>query len=199
LGALHCRVKPVEVSSNAVLAPNVLRKWVLSGFCTAGSPHGLRNRAHETAGWRRGDADRRAALFRESLSSKTERWGLGLTWALSPKRIRGVPNLLRLCFDELLTPTYYDMGSARFHDASNSTTWRRLCTARTKRAVGRSRRMRLPSLIGSQVMAQCRALSRTGPSNGIAEIHLPMRERLGSSGLASSGGAASGIDSGGTG
>jgi leucyl/phenylalanyl-tRNA--protein transferase len=51
-------------------------------------------------------ADRRAALFRESLSAMAERWALGLAWALSPKRMRGLPKLLRLCFDEFLAPDY---------------------------------------------------------------------------------------------
>jgi leucyl/phenylalanyl-tRNA--protein transferase len=51
-------------------------------------------------------AGRRAALFRESLMAKAERWTLGLAWALAAKRISGVPNLLRLCFDELLAPDY---------------------------------------------------------------------------------------------
>lgn len=51
-------------------------------------------------------ADRRAALFRESPIDMAERWMLGLAWALSRKRIRGLPNLLRLCFDELLAPDY---------------------------------------------------------------------------------------------
>jgi leucyl/phenylalanyl-tRNA--protein transferase len=53
-----------------------------------------------------GRATRRAALFRESLPDMAERWTLGFAWAMSPKRIRGVPNLLRLCFDELLAPDY---------------------------------------------------------------------------------------------
>ena len=35
-----------------------------------------------------------------------ERWALGLAWALSPKRIAGVPGLAKLCFDELLAPDY---------------------------------------------------------------------------------------------
>jgi leucyl/phenylalanyl-tRNA--protein transferase len=51
-------------------------------------------------------ADRRAALFRESLVAMAERWTFGLSWALSPKRIGGLPNLFRLCFDELLAPDY---------------------------------------------------------------------------------------------
>jgi len=50
--------------------------------------------------------DRRAALFRESLMDKAERWALGLAWAMSPKRIGGIPNLARLCFDEFLAPDY---------------------------------------------------------------------------------------------
>jgi leucyl/phenylalanyl-tRNA---protein transferase len=53
-----------------------------------------------------GRATRRAALFRESLPDMAERWALGFAWALSPKRIHGVPNLLRLCFDEFLAPDY---------------------------------------------------------------------------------------------
>jgi leucyl/phenylalanyl-tRNA--protein transferase len=51
-------------------------------------------------------ADRRAALFRESLSEKAERWALAAAWALAPKRIGGLPNLARLCFHELLAPDY---------------------------------------------------------------------------------------------
>ena len=50
--------------------------------------------------------DRRAALFRESLTDKGERWALGFAWALSPKRIAGLPNLVRMCFDEFLAPDY---------------------------------------------------------------------------------------------
>jgi leucyl/phenylalanyl-tRNA---protein transferase len=53
-----------------------------------------------------GRAARRAVLFRESPVAMIERWALGLVWALSPKRIRGVPNLLGLCFDEFLAPDY---------------------------------------------------------------------------------------------
>ena len=49
---------------------------------------------------------RRASLFRESMTDMSERWALGLAWALSPRRIRGVPNLLRLCFEEFLAPDY---------------------------------------------------------------------------------------------
>jgi leucyl/phenylalanyl-tRNA---protein transferase len=51
-------------------------------------------------------ADRRAALFRETLGDMAERWTLGLGWALAPKRIGGLPNLARLCFHELLAPDY---------------------------------------------------------------------------------------------
>ena len=51
-------------------------------------------------------ADRRAALFHESMVDIAERWTLGLAWALTPKRIRGLPNLVRLCFDELLAPDH---------------------------------------------------------------------------------------------
>jgi len=51
-------------------------------------------------------ADRRAALFSESLFERAERWTLGLAWALAPKRIGGLPGLARLCFDELLAPDY---------------------------------------------------------------------------------------------
>jgi leucyl/phenylalanyl-tRNA--protein transferase len=50
--------------------------------------------------------NRRAALFRESLTDMGERWALGLAWAVSPKRIGGIPNLARLCFDEFLAPDY---------------------------------------------------------------------------------------------
>ncbi len=51
-------------------------------------------------------AARRQALFRESLGDMAERWTLGLAWGLSPKRISGLPNLMRLCFDEFLAPDY---------------------------------------------------------------------------------------------
>lgn len=49
---------------------------------------------------------RRAVLFHESLFGMAERWALGLAWALSPRRIRGVPNLLGLCIREWLAPDY---------------------------------------------------------------------------------------------
>jgi leucyl/phenylalanyl-tRNA---protein transferase len=51
-------------------------------------------------------ADRRAALFRESVPDMAVRWALGLAWALVPSRIAGVPNLLRLCAREFLAPDY---------------------------------------------------------------------------------------------
>ncbi len=53
-----------------------------------------------------GRADRRAALFRESVVDRAERWALGCAWALMPSRIAGVPNLLRLYGRELLAPDY---------------------------------------------------------------------------------------------
>lgn len=53
-----------------------------------------------------GHAARRDVLFRESLPQTLERWALGLAWSLMPRRIGGVPNLLRLCFDEMLAPDY---------------------------------------------------------------------------------------------
>lgn len=53
-----------------------------------------------------GRAARRDALFRESLAEKLERWALGYAWGLAPKRIGGVPNLIKLCFDEFLAPDY---------------------------------------------------------------------------------------------
>lgn len=51
-------------------------------------------------------ADRRAALFRETLAEKAERWTLALAWSLMPGRISGLPNLAKLCFHELLAPDY---------------------------------------------------------------------------------------------
>ena len=51
-------------------------------------------------------ANRRAALFRESLADKVARWTLGTAWALMPGRISGLPNLARLCARELLAPDY---------------------------------------------------------------------------------------------
>jgi leucyl/phenylalanyl-tRNA--protein transferase len=55
---------------------------------------------------KRGRADRRAALFRENLAGVAQRHILGLVWALGPARIRGLPNVVRLCFDEFLAPDY---------------------------------------------------------------------------------------------
>lgn len=51
-------------------------------------------------------ADRRGALFRETVVERAERWALALAWGLSPKRIAGVPGLLRLCARETLAPDY---------------------------------------------------------------------------------------------
>ena len=51
-------------------------------------------------------AARRDSLFRESLAERFERWALGYAWGLAPKRIGGVPNLIKLCFDEFLAPDY---------------------------------------------------------------------------------------------
>ena len=59
-----------------------------------------------------------------------------------------------------------------------------------------------PWRLATAAAGQWRSLSSTGPSRGIPEIHLPMRERSDSSGSALSalaGGTGSGIDSGGTG
>lgn len=53
-----------------------------------------------------GRAQRRAALFRESLPARAERWALGLAWALMPSRMAGLPGLLRMSFDELLAPDF---------------------------------------------------------------------------------------------
>src|SRR5882672_3941507 len=49
---------------------------------------------------------RRAALFREGPVAMAERWMMALAWGLMPKRIAGVPNLLKLCFHELLAPDH---------------------------------------------------------------------------------------------
>ena len=63
-------------------------------------------RMHLPAAAARGHAAARAELFREPLTAVVERWVLGIAWALMPSRIRGVPNVLRLCFRELLAPDY---------------------------------------------------------------------------------------------
>ena len=47
----------------------------------------------------RAPAARRSALFWESSLNIAENWALGLTWAMSPKRIAGIPGLTKLCFD----------------------------------------------------------------------------------------------------
>lgn len=92
-----------------MLAPDVLRKCSASGLYTAGGVRAAmvfeteRMRLPLAAG---GQAARRATLFRESVADMVERWALGIVWALSPKRIRGIPNLLRLFFDEFLAPDY---------------------------------------------------------------------------------------------
>jgi len=46
--------------------------------------------------------NRRSALFRESFADMAERWALGLAWAAMPARVRGLPNLFRLCVREFL-------------------------------------------------------------------------------------------------
>jgi len=53
-----------------------------------------------------GRAERRAALFRESLLETAERVLMGIAWGLMPARITGVPNLARLCVREFLSPDY---------------------------------------------------------------------------------------------
>jgi leucyl/phenylalanyl-tRNA--protein transferase len=50
--------------------------------------------------------DRRGALFREGVAGKAERWTLGLARGLAPAHIAGLPNIVRLCFEELLAPDY---------------------------------------------------------------------------------------------
>jgi leucyl/phenylalanyl-tRNA---protein transferase len=54
----------------------------------------------------RAGGDRRSVLFRESFTGMAERWALGLAWAAMPSRIRGIPNLVRLCSRELLAPDF---------------------------------------------------------------------------------------------
>jgi len=53
-----------------------------------------------------GPAGRRAALFREGVTDKAERWTLGIAWSLMPARLSGLPALARMCFDEFLSPDY---------------------------------------------------------------------------------------------
>jgi leucyl/phenylalanyl-tRNA--protein transferase len=50
--------------------------------------------------------NRRDVLFRETMIEAAERWALGLAWALTPKRIGGVPALLRMCARETLAADY---------------------------------------------------------------------------------------------
>jgi leucyl/phenylalanyl-tRNA--protein transferase len=49
-------------------------------------------------------SDRRAALFRETLSERLERWALGLAWPLKPQRIGGLPALAGLWLTDLIAP-----------------------------------------------------------------------------------------------
>ena len=44
--------------------------------------------------------------FHEVAAAKIERWVLGIAWAMTPSRITGVPNVLRLCAREWLAPDY---------------------------------------------------------------------------------------------
>src|SRR5579884_1410945 len=48
--------------------------------------------------------DRRDFLFRETPFETAERWLLGAAWALMPKRIAGIPNLLRVVAHDLIAP-----------------------------------------------------------------------------------------------
>ena len=50
--------------------------------------------------------NRRDTLFRETMLEAAERWTLGLAWGLTPKRIAGVPALLRMCARETLAADY---------------------------------------------------------------------------------------------
>jgi leucyl/phenylalanyl-tRNA--protein transferase len=60
-------------------------------------------------------ADRRAALFRESLAEKASRVLSGLAWSLAPSRLRGLPALMQLCLAEFMAPDFAlpDPASAR--------------------------------------------------------------------------------------
>jgi leucyl/phenylalanyl-tRNA--protein transferase len=53
-----------------------------------------------------GGTDRRTALFRESLAEKAARVACGLAWSLAPARLRGLPNLAKLCLAELMAPDF---------------------------------------------------------------------------------------------
>lgn len=74
--------------------------------CKAARRHGFRNRAHEAGRTSRPHRSSREAISRERRQHGAQHHILGLAWALSPKRIRGLPNVVRLCFDELLAPDY---------------------------------------------------------------------------------------------
>ena len=50
--------------------------------------------------------NRRDTLFRETILEAAERWTLGLAWSLTPKRIGGLPALLRMCARETLAADY---------------------------------------------------------------------------------------------
>jgi leucyl/phenylalanyl-tRNA--protein transferase len=53
-----------------------------------------------------GGPDRRTALFRESLAEKASRVPCGLAWSLAPPRLRGLPNLAKLCLAEFMAPDF---------------------------------------------------------------------------------------------
>ena len=92
--------------------------------------------------------------------------------------------------------------SVKFHAASTSTGLHRPYAGPTKRAAGRLKPSGAGRGLAAALIAHCRALSTAGPSNGIADIHLPMRERPCSSGWRYrhwQAGRKSGIVSGGTG
>ena len=50
--------------------------------------------------------DRRETLFRESAFARVERWALAFAWATSPKRVAGLPGLMRMIAREALAPDY---------------------------------------------------------------------------------------------
>ncbi|MBI5111002.1 MAG: GNAT family N-acetyltransferase [Rhodovulum sp.] len=50
------------------------------------------------------EADRRDALFRESLPQRLERLALGTAWSLKPPRLAGLPGLARLWLADLVAP-----------------------------------------------------------------------------------------------
>jgi leucyl/phenylalanyl-tRNA--protein transferase len=53
-----------------------------------------------------GGADRRTALFHESLPEKAARVLFGLAWSLAPARLSGLPSLAKLCFAEFMAPDF---------------------------------------------------------------------------------------------